>query len=421
MGFADQYFSKQKGLRPYIHSIPSEHLKYVVVIPAYCEPDLIDSLNSLWKCARPAGYAEVIIVVNSSVNAGMQIKKINQNTIQSANDWILNHDDPSFRFFVIDRQDMPVKYAGVGLARKTGMDEALYRFNQLNKKTGIILSFDADSLCDENYFTTIEDNYKVSPSTKGFNIYFEHPVTGKEFSEEVYKGIAEYELHLRYVNQFMRYTGFPYAFHTIGSCFGVRADIYAEQGGMNKRKAGEDFYFLHKIIPLGDFMDINNTRVIPSPRMSNRVPFGTGAAITKYLSEGKSLETYHPDCFLMLCSFFNHKEELYKQHTEVIITLINKQLQPLKEYLYEINATEALKEINENCGSLSAFAKRFFRWFNAFRIIQFLNYTSRNYHQQIPVKDAALSFLKLIASNGLPDTASEFDLLTIFRILERSR
>jgi len=190
MGFADQYFSKQKGLRPYIHSTPSEHLKYVVVIPAYCEPDLNDSLNSLWKCARPAGYAEVIIVVNSSVNAGMQIKEINQKAIQNANDWILNHDDPSFRFFVIDRQDMPVKYAGVGLARKTGMDEALYRFNQLNKKTGIILSFDADSLCDENYFIAIEDNCRVSPSTKGFNIYFEHSFTGKDFPGEVYKGIA---------------------------------------------------------------------------------------------------------------------------------------------------------------------------------------------------------------------------------------
>jgi hypothetical protein len=420
MGFADQYFSKQKGLRPYIHSTPSEQLMYVVVIPAYCEPDLNDSLTSLWKCARPAGHIEVIIVINSSVNAGRQIKEINQKTIQHAHEWILIHDDPSFRFFIIDKQDIPVKYAGVGLARKTGMDEALYRFNQLNKKTGIILSFDADSLCDENYFTAIEDHYKGSPSTKGFNIYFEHPVTGKEFPEEVYIGIAGYELHLRYVNQFTRYTGFPYAFHTIGSCFGVRADIYAGQGGMNKRKAGEDFYFLHKIIPLGDFIDINNTRVVPSPRMSNRVPFGTGAAITKYLSGGKSLVTYHPDCFLMLHSFFINKEELYKQNSEVTRTFINKQLKPLKDYLNEINAIEALKEINENCGSLAAFVKRFFRWFNAFRIVQFLNYASRNYQQQISVRDAASSFLKLIPHLNHPETADEFDLLTIYRKLESS-
>jgi hypothetical protein len=421
MGFADQYFSKQKGFRPYIHSTPSENLKYVVVIPAYCESNLNESLDSLWRCVRPACYTEVIIVVNSSVNTGKEIREINQKVIQNANSWIHNHSDPSFRFFIIDRQDMPVKHAGVGLARKTGMDEALYRFNQLNKKTGIILSFDADSRCDDNYFTAIEDKIKGSPSTKGFNIYFEHPVTGKEFPEEVYKGIAEYELHLRYVNQFIRYTGFPFAFHTIGSCFGVRADIYAGQGGMNKRKAGEDFYFLHKIIPLGDFKDINNTRVIPSPRMSNRVPFGTGAAITKYLSGGKSLVTYHPDCFLMLHSFFNNKEELYKQNSEVTRAFINKQFKPLKDYLNEINAIEALKEINENCGSLDAFIKRFFRWFHAFRIVQFLNYTVRNYHQQIPVTDAARSFLKLIPHNNQPETADEFDLLKSFRILERSR
>ena len=103
-----------------------------------------------------------------------------------------------------------------------------------------------------------------------------------------------YELHLRYLNLFSRFTGFPYAYHTIGSCFGVRAETYASQGGMNKRKAGEDFYFLHKIIPLGEFREINNTCVIPSPRESDRVPFGTGAAIGKYLFRG----IRHPD----LCS-----------------------------------------------------------------------------------------------------------------------
>ena len=47
---------------------------------------------------------------------------------------------------------MPAKDAGVGLARKTGMDEALYRFNMLGKPEGIILSYDADSLCWEKLF-----------------------------------------------------------------------------------------------------------------------------------------------------------------------------------------------------------------------------------------------------------------------------
>ena len=33
----------------------------------------------------------------------------------------------------------------------------------------------------------------------------------------------------------------------------VRADAYLRQGGMNRRKAGEDFYFLNKFMVLGGY------------------------------------------------------------------------------------------------------------------------------------------------------------------------
>src|SRR5213594_3575687 len=92
---------------------------------------------------------------------------------------------------------------------------------------------------------------------------------------KVAEAIAAYELHLRYYVRALRYAGFPYAHHTIGSCMAVRADVYKKQGGMNKRQAGEDFYFLQKIIPLGHFTDLTETKVIPSSRPSDRVPFGT--------------------------------------------------------------------------------------------------------------------------------------------------
>ena len=89
-----------------------------------------------------------------------------------------------------------------------------------------------------------------NPRSPGCSIYFEHPLHGP-LEPKVYEAIAAYELHLRYYVQALRYAAFPYAHHTIGSSMAVRADAYAKQGGMNKRQAGEDFYFLHKIIPLG--------------------------------------------------------------------------------------------------------------------------------------------------------------------------
>ncbi len=86
----------------------------------------------------------------------------------------------------------------------------------------------------------------------------------------------------------------------------VRAKTYAKVGGMNRRKAGEDFYFMHKIMPQGEFSEINQTCVFPSCRVSDRVPFGTGRAQTEWLREGKvELETYSPKVFEDLKMLFS--------------------------------------------------------------------------------------------------------------------
>ncbi|NJK86994.1 MAG: hypothetical protein HC906_14465 [Bacteroidales bacterium] len=60
---------------------------------------------------------------------------------------------------------------------------------------------------------------------------------------EIYEAISKYELYLRVHTAFLRLIGFPNSFFTLGSCFAVKAKSYTEIGGMNKRHAGEDFYF----------------------------------------------------------------------------------------------------------------------------------------------------------------------------------
>jgi hypothetical protein len=82
MGFADVYFSKQRGFKPFFSGYPSEKLRYAVVIPAYCEPDLINALHSLLNCKHPEGHVEVIVrsgcckynPENSSSDFGMDSK-----------------------------------------------------------------------------------------------------------------------------------------------------------------------------------------------------------------------------------------------------------------------------------------------------------------------------------------------------------
>jgi hypothetical protein len=392
-------------------------LRYIVVIPVYCEPGITTALESLWNSKRPASGVEVIIVVNSPDNASPDVIAYNRSTVDALKLWIDEHDHISMKFRVIDVR-LPAKDAGVGMARRTGMDEAASRFKKCGD-IGYILSFDADSTCDSNYFTALDEAIREKPATKGFNIYFEHPVSGNEFPEKVYQGIIQYELHLRYVNLFLKQTGFPYAYHTVGSCFGVRSDIYTAQGGMNRKKGGEDFYFLHKVIPLGNFEVINTTCVRPSPRESFRVPFGTGPVIKRFVESGEELTTYAPEIFSHLKVFMDMIPGFYKAGSETVKTQIELLPGGIKAFLYKNNIQSAIEEINANSGSEATFVNRFFRWFNAFRIVKFMNFASSGYYPKQPVSLCAGVLLKQMGYN-MSEHTTALQLLMEMRKIERN-
>ena len=65
----------------------------------------------------------------------------------------------------------------------------------------------------------------------------------------------------------------------------VRAHAYARQGGMNRRQAGEDFYFMQKLVDGEQVENIAEATVFPSARLSHRVPFGTGKALSDAVEE----------------------------------------------------------------------------------------------------------------------------------------
>ena len=51
---------------------------------------------------------------------------------------------PDFKVFLIITDELPTKHAGVGLARKIGMDEAVRRLEEAGKTKGLILNVDSD-------------------------------------------------------------------------------------------------------------------------------------------------------------------------------------------------------------------------------------------------------------------------------------
>ena len=418
MSFAKAYLDKV-SLDPQIDcQSPSPNLSFIVAIPACNEPDLLQTLYSLNNCLQPDGDVEIIIALNSSESASDEVIRQNLLTEGEIKDFYRDHSKHTFRVLFTNTSGIRERDAGAGFARKLAMDHALSRFNKLNKPDGIILSLDADTLCERSYLCAVEEHFRVNPGSRACSVYFEHPLEGPDYPETVYHGIIHYELHLRYYIEGLRFAGHPHAYHTVGSAFCVRAGVYASQGGMNKRTAGEDFYFLQKIIPLGNYHDLNSTCIIPSPRPSPRVAFGTGPVIRKFMSgKIKSLDSYNPLAFKDLKKFISSAPLLYSASTGKIREMYDSWPESIRLNLGEEFHT-AVEEIRRNSAREDTFLKRFFRWFNMFRTLKYMNFAHREFYPRIPVQSAANDFLNTTLPDHSPP-AGERDLLFCLRKIQR--
>lgn len=405
----DPYFARFGFCGRQIAEPAAAGLSLVIVIPCFDEPDLVASLESLRKSERPHAAHEVIVVVNSAADADMRVVEQNERTLREAREWMEAQAEPKLTVHLIDACRLPPRHAGVGLARKIGMDEALRRFDEAGMlDCGVIVCFDADCTCAPNYLRAVSEHFAAHAGSPACSIYFEHPLTG-DLQPEIYEAIAAYELHLRYYMQALRYAGFPHAYHTIGSSMAVRARAYMEQGGMNRRQAGEDFYFLHKLIPLGGFTELNATAVYPSPRPSTRVPFGTGRAVCEWLHT-PGTTTYPLQAFEDLRVFIQAVPSL--------------QTSPLKEmpesiriFLAQHNFESALHAIRSHTTTSAAFAKRFFRWFDGFRAMKFIHHARDRFYGEADLADAAVRLLQRQAQ--LQDARTTIELLETYRRLDR--
>jgi len=408
------YFSKN-SFEPKIKILPNKNLGITVVIPSYNEPDLRKSLESILKCKQPNCSVEVITVINYPENSSTEVIENAEVCVEIVEKVDRLSDTSNLKFYSIYAPNLPKKQAGVGLARKIGMDEAAWRFFNANHPKGIIACYDADSDCMPNYLVELEKLWQIHPKTNACSIRYEHPIDGRDFDSKIYNGIAQYELHLRYYNQASRLIKFPFAFHTIGSSMACCAESYVKFGGMNRHQAGEDFYFLQKIIPHGNFRELNSTCVYPSPRPSYRVPFGTGRAMIKYQeSDDDSIYTYNFDVWSTLTSLFDNIELIYNSDTQGIETLINGLHPVLRQFISSTNYTSKINEIKANTTSLESFRKRFFFWFDAFMLLKYLNFAHESYFQRKPIEGEAKLLAKEIGI-VLPQNANCIDLLNAFR------
>ena len=186
------------------------------------------------------------------------------------------------------------------------------------------------------------------------------------YSEQEISACRKYEMYLRYFRLAQKVAGIPVCMHTIGSCLAVTAEAYAKMGGMSRRQAGEDFYFLQKLAQHSPVAAICKPIVFPSPSVSERVPFGTGRSVKKIIETG-SCKVYNFGLFLLLKKFYSSFADLFDDESseipnEVIEFVGGKKFQVLVE------------ECRNNTSDRRSFVKRMFAKFDVFFMIRFLRY-----------------------------------------------
>jgi hypothetical protein len=391
MNFAEHYFERYKSLKPFFLDSPDPLLNIIVTIPCYDDEHIFRTLESLESAYPVNSKIEVIVNVNSGEQTSEGIVAKNKEIYNELKDKADTGYYKNFRLLPILVENTVKKRAGVGFARKTAMDEAVRRFDMVNKPEGLIVSLDADSLVSKKYFQVTED-IMLNNAASCFTFQFRHNFDTNHYSQQETDACRLYEMYLRYFRLALKSFGFPFAVHTIGSCFAIRAIDYIKLGGMTIRQGGEDFYFLQKAVKMAPVYEVKEELVYPSPRISHRVPFGTGPSVRNIIETGR-YKVYNFKLFPLLKSFYALFPDMYTGDFK------DKIPDKLLLFTGDKPFDDIINECRKYSSSLKSFTRRMYDKFDAFFIVKFLN--SLNGSSDYPPVDVEAAAKELLSYYGI--------------------
>jgi hypothetical protein len=340
-----------------------------IVIPALAEADNLPTLLAALTAdpTLAASGMVVVVVVNNRADAGVGSRADNARSLR-----ILAEAAPSLPFplGIVDAaspgRELPVKDGGVGLARKIGHDLLLPHLDFATADP-LLVSLDADTLVEPGYAGAIQNHFAVA-TAGGAVIPFAHRPGGDEPEE---RAIERYELFLRCYVAGLAHAGSPYAFHTVGSAMACRASAYVRTGGMNRRQAGEDFYFLQGLAKTAGVARVAGTTVHPSPRRSERVPFGTGRAMNALLDqEERAVLFYRPECYQLLREWLTMAREGCRRHDPALPHRAISLSSHLAAFFDSQGFGSAWERLLVQNRTPERLTKAFHDWFDAFRTMK---------------------------------------------------
>jgi len=349
------------------HKIPlKKSYQYFFIIPAYIEKLYIQkTLDSINK--QHQGLLDntlVIIVINNSQDANDTIIQNNYETYHKIIN--LNYN---FEFIVIDcfsnQYALPKETAGVGLARKIGMDYCI----QFSKTNSLFFSLDADTLIHNDYLEIIINEYRKEKFEAAV-VNFKHQ---KNNNPKIQKAIIEYENLLKDIAKNIKNSGSPYGFVSLGSTIICSMKAYVSIGGIPPKKATEDFYFLQQLAKYKIIHIIKDILVYPSSRAEQRVYLGTGFRMKNIHNNILFNDLYvQPKAYKDLQYLYQIVESKWNHESREIMSCLVKNNSKLHPYLKTNNFIKVFNNIQKNSIDKKQLLSQFHRWFDNLKIYKFL-------------------------------------------------
>ena len=363
----------------------------IVVIPAFSEYDfLFDTLFSLSASATETlQKTQVIVVINNRISSTPEDIKNNTITLSLLESLIASDCYTPLSIAWIDACTAGNAFSdreGVGLARRIGADHALHLLARHSAYDVPIVHLDADTVPAPGYLDAVVRFYASTVRWGGYAAY-QHPTDDNDL--ELRGAMIAYENYMRYHELGLRFAGSPYAYPALGSIMSSTAYAYAAVGGMNRRCAGEDFYFMQQLRKTGSLSRIPAALVYPAGRSSVRTPFGTGRSIsTSKTAPLPHAFLYHPECYQILRELL----QLIKDST----TMNGKQLldaaviihPELKRFLAQKRFRTHWDRITANHPASEARQAQFHVWFDGLRTIQLIHHLRNTSLPDIPATEA---------------------------------
>ena len=356
------------------HSAPSKrYYDYFIIIPVFNEYDyLLSTLKSITKQKNIyLSNTLVVLVINNTVDAIQSIKKNNK-----ATKFLINSHEFNFEYMILDYyskgNELPNKKGGVGVARKIGMDYCLQYSNQ----NSLLFCLDADTLISKEYLSKIiKFNYKTDFKT--CVVKFSHQ---KSPDQKIEKAIRLYEQKLYSIANQIKKCKSPYGYVSMGSTIVCKVKAYIAVGGMPKKSAAEDFYFMQSLAKYHLIHFIDDCLVYPSSRLEMRVYLGTGFRLLQYNENKKFLDLdFSKNCFVTVKKIISFVEKNYKISYNIFLKELNKNFDDkICNFLNNHDIKKIWNRINKNAKTKKQFMIFFHQWFDALKIMQLLKFLNKN-------------------------------------------